>query len=387
MAKRLIVIGAGPIGIEAALGAIEKGFDVTVLEKGRPGDALRRWGSTRFFSPFGMNVSRRLTEALGPGVFHDDALLTGVQFADQVLEPLVHRAPLEGRVRIDHRVIGVGRARMTRAEMPGHPVRAERPFRVLVEHQGREEVLEAERVLDASGVHDRPLSLGAGGMLAPGERTMSPRLIRHLGTLQTRLWSMGGARILLVGHGHSAANAIALLDQLGRADRGTRITWAVKTAQKRPCIEVASDPLHERREAVERANRLAEDPPPYLRVERRAQVESLEDSGGAVRVRFTQDREGCFDEIVSLTGYRPDLSFLSELTLDISPVSEGVAGIQRALANVADCLSAPSLTKGDLASGEPGFHLVGSKSYGRMPSFLLRTGLQHLEQILEEMNR
>ena len=37
--RRLAVIGAGPIGIAAAIGAIERGFDVTVLEKGNVGDS------------------------------------------------------------------------------------------------------------------------------------------------------------------------------------------------------------------------------------------------------------------------------------------------------------------------------------------------------------
>ena len=57
--KRVIVIGAGPMGLEAALLARRAGFDVTVLEQHDVGDALRRWGPTRCFSPFAMNVSAR----------------------------------------------------------------------------------------------------------------------------------------------------------------------------------------------------------------------------------------------------------------------------------------------------------------------------------------
>jgi thioredoxin reductase len=385
MTRRLIVIGAGPMGIEAALGAIERGFEVTVLEKGRPGDSLRHWGSTRFFSPFAMNVSDRVRRLLAPTTFADDALLTGPELADQVLEPLIHRAPLEGRVKIGHRVISVGRARMGRMELPRHPLRAERPFRVLVEHRGGEEVIEAEHVLDASGVYDQPLAFGPGGLLARGERAHWRRVVRRLGALEARLGSMADKRVLLIGHGHSAANAILLLEDLARRHPRTSITWAVRSANKRPAIEVASDPLPERRQIVGRANALAEEPPSFLRVERRAHVESIEAEGEALRVRFTQDRGGSFDEVIALCGYRPDLSFLSELALDISPISEGAAGIHRALANVTDCLSAPKLTSKDLDSGEVGFHLVGSKSYGRMPTFLLKTGLSHLETILGQL--
>ena len=40
-----------------------------------------------------------------------------------------------------------------------------------------------------------------------------------------------------------------------------------------------------------------------------------------------------------------------------------------------------------LASGEPGFYFVGSRSYGSAPSFLLRNGLAQLETILDSLQR
>jgi hypothetical protein len=67
----------------------------------------------------------------------------------------------------------------------------------------------------------------------------------------------------------------------------------------------------------------------------------------------------------------------------VSPVSEGAAPLARALAHVTDCLASPAVAPADLESGEPGFHLVGAKSYGRLPTFLLQTGQKHLECILD----
>ena len=61
---RLAVIGAGPVGLEAALGAAARGLDVTVVEKDAVGAGLRRWGSTRLFTPFAANVSERARAAL-----------------------------------------------------------------------------------------------------------------------------------------------------------------------------------------------------------------------------------------------------------------------------------------------------------------------------------
>jgi NADPH-dependent 2,4-dienoyl-CoA reductase/sulfur reductase-like enzyme len=367
------------MGLEAALGALEHGFDVTVLEKDRVGSALLRWGRTRFFSPLGMNVSDRVRRVLGSALPPDDALLTGAEMVERVLEPLARSALLAGRVRTGHRVVGVGRSQMTRSELVGHPLRAERPFRLLVETPEGERTFEAESVLDASGVGDNPASVGAGGLPARGERSSASRMIRHLGLLEAQLPRLAGRRVLLVGNGHSAANALALLERLSPP---ASVTWAVRSSNRRPCLEVAGDPLPERQAVTAHANDLAADPPAYLKVERRAEVTAIEARNGGFDVTLSGGRGVECDAIVGLTGYRPDLSFLSELALEISPVSESGAGLARVVAGAADCLSAPVVRPQDLLSGEPGFHFVGGKSYGRLNTFLLKTGLAHLEAIL-----
>src|SRR5262249_41397746 len=144
----------------------------------------------------------------------------------QVLAPLAERAPLAGRVLVGHRVIAVGRAGMTRGDYAGHPLRGERPFRLLVETPSGERVFEASAVLDASGTHGQPNALGAGGLPAVGERAVGARVIRDLGTLDARRGALAGRRVLLVGHGHSAANAIGVIDAVAQEAPGTRVTWA-----------------------------------------------------------------------------------------------------------------------------------------------------------------
>lgn len=377
---RLAVIGAGPIGLEAALGGAARGFDVTVFERDAIGTHLRRWGSTRLFSPFGMNVSPRAQAVLGSGRPAEDALLTGPEMVERVLEPLARSPALAGRVRCGHRVLAVGRARTIRRDLPGHPMRAERPFRLLVETAEGEQVFEADAVLDASGVYGQPAAIGAGGIPAPGERALNGQIIRQLGPLEAALPRLAGRDVLLVGHGHSAANAIAWL---AAVEPRPRLTWAVRTANRRPCVEVAGDPLPERQRVTAAANDLAADPPPFLKVERRAAVESVALKCGRLGVSLGGGRAGWFDAVVGLTGYRPDVSLSSELAVEVSPVTEGAARLARALASVTDCLSVPAVAPADLESGEPRFHLAGAKSYGRLPTFLLRTGLQQLETILD----
>src|SRR6202022_327519 len=98
MSVRVIVIGAGPMGLAAALGVIQRGHQVTVLEREVVGSSLRKWGPTRFFSPLRMNVSAAMRDVLGADLPPDDALLTGPEFADDVLCQLARRDPLRGKI-------------------------------------------------------------------------------------------------------------------------------------------------------------------------------------------------------------------------------------------------------------------------------------------------
>lgn len=372
------------MGLAAGLAALERGLEVTILEAERVGHALRQWGPTRFFSPLAMNVSEGARKALGGTLPSGEALLTGAEMADLILEPLA-RGALAGRVREGHRVVSIGRSGLTRLDLPGHPLRGERPFRVLAETPEGEKWFESDLVLDASGVTGQPNFLGPGGMPARGERAAAPAIARSLGALEETIPRARGRRLLLVGHGHSAATAALRLAEVAREEPATRLTWAVRSRNQRPCAEVADDPLPERQAIAAGANDLAQKPPAFLTVERRAAVECIDSSAEHLRVGLGDGRGGEFDHVYAFTGYRPDLTFLSELQLEISPVTQGAAALARALTNVTDCLSVPRMASGDLASGEPGFFLLGAKSYGRARTFLLRTGLAQLDTIVDSV--
>ena len=329
-----------------------------------------------------MNVPPGFRELAAGRFPPDDALLTGREMIERVLKPVAASPLLADRIRTRHRVRAIGRAGMTRGDFPGHPLRAERPFHLLVDTPAGERRFEADVVLDASGATGRPNPIGSGGIPAVGETALADRFARDLGALEDRLTELGGRRVLLVGHGHSAATAMARLAALAAGEAKTRVTWAVRTANRRPVAQVASDPLPERERIASAANDLAADPPPFLNVLRKTSVEGFEANDRSIRVRFSSGLDGEFDSVVALTGFRPDLSFVSELALEISPATEGPARLARALTNVTDCLTVPAVSPEDLGSGEPGFSFVGAKSYGRSRAFLLRTGLAHLEAIL-----
>jgi thioredoxin reductase len=369
MSARVTVIGGGPIGVAAALGARERGFDVTLLEAGTIGASLLGWGSTLFFTPLSMNVTSRLRQLVA--MPDGDAMLTGPEFVRRVLEPLA--ATLGDRVKTQHRVRAIGRRGLTRTDYAGHPLRAERPFRIVAATPSGDQIFESEIVIDASGGLATPLPFGAGGLPARGEAEADA--IRTLGELDARRDALRGRRLLLVGHGHSAANALGVLAGID----GIQVTWAVRSANRRPCEEIANDPLPERRRVAAAANDLAAAPPPWLTVERRAQVEAVSRD----EVLLTGGRRVRADTILAFTGYRPASDYLSELAIEISPVSEGNARLWRAISDITDCLSVPRVSRTDLETGEPHFYFAGSRAYGRGRTFLLQTGLAQLETILE----
>ena len=56
--KRIAVIGAGPIGLEAALYARALDYDVTVYDRGDVADNVRKWAFVRLFTPWPMDVTK-----------------------------------------------------------------------------------------------------------------------------------------------------------------------------------------------------------------------------------------------------------------------------------------------------------------------------------------
>jgi hypothetical protein len=153
----------------------------------------------------------------------------------------------------------------------------------------------------------------------------------------------------------------------------------VRTANSRPVEEIANDPLPERQRVVFEANELAR----QVRCERRASVESVARNNGHIDVVLSGNRRVEVDAVVALTGYRPASDYTSELALEISPVSEGGARLYCAISKITDCLCVPKVASEDFASGEPNYYFVGARAYGRSRTFLLQTGLQQLENIID----
>ena len=178
----IAVLGAGPIGLEAALYARFLGYDVQLYERGEIAENVTQWGHVRMFSPFSMNRSTLGLAALtaqdpswrAPG---DDQLLTGRELAQRYLIPLSQTDLLADSIQIQTSVIRVGRVAALKADLTGDASRGECPFVLLLRKaDGTEDYAHADIVIDTSGVYGNHRWMGQGGLPAIGEQICESRI-------------------------------------------------------------------------------------------------------------------------------------------------------------------------------------------------------------------
>jgi hypothetical protein len=392
---RIAILGAGPIGLEAALYARQLGYSVTIYERGRIAESVRRWGHVRLFSPFGMNVTplgRAALLADDPdfSFFADADCLTGREFVTGYLEPLAHTSALADWIRSDTQVLHIGRRGMLKEDSPGDSARGKAPFRILVrEAKGRERVDEAEIVLDCTGTYMEHRWLGDGGIPAPGELPAEPQIAYGLeDVLGERRNQYAGKNILVVGAGYSAATTVCNLARLAEDNPATWVIWLARCNSTQPIKRISNDPLKERDRLAVRANTLATRPDGNVEFHNQSTVESIEslgsDKGFRVAARTAgKSRTWDVDRIIANVGYSPDTSLYRELQIHECYASLGPMNLAAALAKQAgaDCLSIPPQGAATLRNPEPNFYILGSKSYGRNSHFLMRTGFEQVREV------
>ena len=391
---RAVVIGAGPVGLDAALAALDAGMEVQVLEAGSEvGANVAQWGHVRLFTPWEMIVSGRMaselqregipTPAGGPP--------TGRELVDGLLRPLASGTRLAGRIRTDSRVVSVGRPGVLKHEEIGTGVRARFPFRLLVaDGEGGERYEEADVVIDCSGTWANPNPLGAGGMPAMGE-TACPEIMRTIPDV-SRDHDLAGRRVLVVGGGHSAFTAVRDLARLAEEAPGTRVLWALRTTDRAFDVDDA-DPLPLRRRLVQEAQELARGSSTHVEALWGTEVVSVTPSHDGVLVGLSTGhgdrRQVTVDRIVSLTGSVGDRELYRQLQVHECYATQGPMKLSAALLAAgggADCLTQESLGAATLVNPEPGFYILGSKSYGRYNTFLLRVGYDQVSELFEVLS-
>lgn len=378
------VVGAGPVGLAAAARLIERGLVPIVLEAGpTAGAAVREWSHVRLFSPWGEVVDPAAEKLLAPtGWTRPEATAypSGGEWAEQYLQPLAD--VLGDKVRFGATVTGVSRAGRDRIVDAD---RETQPFVLHIRHaDGREERVLARAVIDASGTWGTPSPAGADGLPALGENAAAEHIAYRVPDLKDPAVRSRytGRRTAVIGSGASAFTALAYLADLAKEEEGTHAVWILRRGITGSTYGGGdADQLPARGALGLRAKAAVE--AGHASAVTGFRTQSVERDGDRL-VLVAEDgrRLDHVDEVIVLTGFRPDLSILSEVRLGLDERLQAPSALAPLIdPNVHSCGTVYPHGVNELSHPEQGIYLVGMKSYGRAPTFLAMTGYEQVRSI------
>ncbi|QFZ78426.1 SidA/IucD/PvdA family monooxygenase [Streptomyces fagopyri] len=381
----VVVIGAGPAGLAAAAHLVERGIEPLVLEAGpAAAAAVREWGHVRLFSTWGEVTDPAAEKLLAPtGWTRPDAATypSGADWAEFYLQPLADI--LGERVRFGARVTGVSRAGRDRVVDTD---RDKQPFAVhFTTADGGEQRVVARTVIDASGTWTAPSPAGAGGLPALGEKAAIDHVtyrVPDLGDPAVRA-RYAGKRTAVIGSGASAFTALAGLADLARDEPGTHAVWIVRRGISASTFGGGEADELPARGALGLAAKAAVDNGHADAVTGfRTEAIARDTDGRLVLTGEDGRRLDPVDEVIVLTGLRPDLGFLSEIRLGLDERLQAPVALAPLIdPNQHSCGTVYPHGHRELSHPEGDIYLVGMKSYGRAPTFLAMTGYEQVRSV------
>ncbi|MFB7787754.1 NAD(P)-binding domain-containing protein [Streptomyces vinaceus] len=383
----VVVIGAGPIGLAAAARLIERDIQPLVLEAGpTAATAVRDWSHVRLFSPWSEVVDPAAEKLLAPTGWvrpNGAGYPSGGDWADLYLQPLAD--VLGEKVRYNATVTGVSRTGRDRI------VDADRDTQPFVIHytgpDGTEQRIHARAVIDASGTWATPSPAGGSGLPALGEMAAADRISYRIPDLKDPAVRAryAGKRAAVIGSGASAFTALAYLADLAKTDdgRGTHAVWILRRGISGSTFGGGEADQLPARGALGLAAKAAVDDG-YADAVTGFRTDAVERDTGGRLVLVGEDgrRLDAVDEVIVLTGLRPDLTFLDELRLGLDERLQAPVELAPLIdPNQHSCGTVYPHGQAELSHPEKGLYLVGMKSYGRAPTFLAMTGYEQVRSI------
>ena len=271
MTERVLVVGAGPIGLACAISARRRGFDPLVIDAGAIANSIVRYpvGMIFFTTPERLEIGSHPLVSAGPKATREEALkyYRGVARAEGL------------RVRSFTRLLG--------AEAEGGGWRCR-----LKTARGTEE-LSTGRLVLATGYFDHPNRLDV-----PGEE------LPHVSHYADEPHLSAGRDIVIVGGKNSAVE-----HALSCYRAGARVTLVYRKRALKPSVKYWLKPdLENRLKAGEIAARWESS---VTAID--AEAVAVEGPGGPERIPA--------DRVYLLTGYHPDFTLFRSLGIALDPES------------------------------------------------------------------
>ncbi|WP_432816104.1 NAD(P)-binding domain-containing protein [Ureibacillus chungkukjangi] len=380
----IVIIGAGPVGLAAAAHLADKQQDFIVLESGsRVGHNILEWAHVRLFSPWQYNIdkiARKLLKESGWMEPQAEELPTGKELVENYLEPLASLPQIKKNLQLNAKVLSVSKKSLDKMKNSG---REQSSFVIYVEQQGVTGRIEAKAVIDATGTWAQPNPVNADNIWTAEERELEDRIfygIPDVSGKQRKRYI--GKKVAVIGGGHSAINTILELSTLGE---NVEIYWVMR----KPNVEnmyggKEKDALKARGELGIRIHQLVESG--KVKVYTPFMINQLARKSNGIELRGEYFGEEFaiseIDEIITNTGSRPDFSFLSEIRLSVDSSTESVEALSPLIdPNLHSCGTVRPHGEAILRQPEKNFYIVGMKSYGRAPTFLMATGYEQVRSI------
>ncbi len=378
------IIGAGPVGLAAAAHLVDKGEQFFILEAGpQIGHHIQQWGHVRLFSSWKFNidhVAKRLLEGSGWKSPVLTRLPYGKDLIEEYLQPLSLLPEIKPFLHFNSKVVAISKNGLDKMKTANRP---EQSFVIYVEKEDHTERMEARAVIDATGTWGNPNPINADHIWTKEEIELNQHISYVIPDIKGKdRTTYENKHVAVVGGGHSAINTILELAELD----DVQISWILRKNRVQEAYGGEElDALPARGQLGSRIHQLVDSG--RVKVYTPFFIQKVFRSENGIQVTGMVRNEAQsivgLDKIISNTGSKPDFSVLREIRLDLDPATESVTKLAPLIdPNVHSCGTVRPHGELELRQPEANFYMVGMKSYGRAPTFLMATGYEQVRSIV-----
>ena len=345
---------------------------------------IRTWGHITLFSPWRYNINKAAKALLEGSDWQEpnlETIPTGHELIDLYLKPLAELAQIKPSIRLNSKVVGISRQLNDKMKSKN---RVNQSFNVYVEKGDDINIIEAKAVIDATGTWGNPNPANSTGVWLQTEKALADHIEYGIPNINSNTKRYANKKIAVIGGGHSAINTLLALAELQKENPSTKLVWIMRKIS----VEEAyggeeKDALAARGALGIRIHELVDTgkvevvTPFYISLIKREENINIIGTLNEEQKVLTG-----FDELIVNAGNRPDLTMNSELRLSIDTATESVQALAPLIdPNEHSCGTVRAHGEEILRQPEKDFYIVGAKSYGRAPTFLMATGYEQVRSI------